>query len=179
MFWGCKIKDNLPYALNVNGECILNISQICLKEQYSKGKILVNISSKEQEFTIAILQKDYNDYQSINLLLNLNKNEQQRIFITGAKGEVHLTGCIMLKYRSQLNKERIEPRKAKPIKAVEDNRKETPQKTKEEEANVKAKAKIRTTEEKGTDKKIMEDDSDIDINEIDYLLKKRKRSLSK
>jgi len=96
MFWGCVLKEGQPYkvqhALEDGSYPVLHVSNAVLKSG-SKGdeRTTVNVSMGKElkNLSIAVLQANRSEVQSLDLYLNISQNIT--ISVQG-KGEVHMSG---------------------------------------------------------------------------------------
>ena len=92
MFWGVNLKEGKNYDFpNLNGK-IVTFSNACLSSNSDNSKFYLSLSTKSQTFNIAVLQKDKLETTSLNHTLLITG--QQKLSLTGGKGEVSVTGFI-------------------------------------------------------------------------------------
>ena len=108
MFWGCKIRENTPYKIFSNGNCILKISNISLKFGPKDSKIKIHLSKEKnnKDIIISTLKQNNKEQEKINSIINLSEDDIYNIFITGGKAEVHLIGSLMLVNKKKLKKKK-------------------------------------------------------------------------
>ena len=120
MFWGCKIRENTPYKISSNGNCILKISNISLKFGPKDSKIKIHLSKEKnnKDIIISTLIQNNKEHEKINLIINLSEDDIYNIFITGGKAEVHLIGSLMLVNKKDLEKNKKLNQKNKKKKII-------------------------------------------------------------
>ncbi len=120
MFWGCKIRENTPYKISSNGNCILKISNISLKFGPKDSKIKIHLSKEKnnKDIIISTLIQNNKEHEKINLIINLSEDDIYNIFITGGKAEVHLIGSLMLVNKKDLEKNKELNKKNKKKKII-------------------------------------------------------------
>ena len=120
MFWGCKIRENTPYKIFSNGNCILKISNISLKFGPKDSKIKIHLSKEKnnKDIIISTLKQNNKEQEKINSIINLSEDDIYNIFITGGKAEVHLIGSLMLVNKKDLEKNKKLNQKNKKKKII-------------------------------------------------------------
>ena len=121
MFWGCKIRENTPYKISSNGNCILKISNISLKFGPKDSKIKIHLSKEKnnKDIIISTLKQNNKEQEKINSIINLSEDDIYNIFITGGKAEVHLIGSLMLVNKKDLEKNKELNKKNKKKKIID------------------------------------------------------------
>ena len=87
MFWGCKIRENTPYKISSNGNCILKISNISLKFGPKDSKIKIHLSKEKnnKDIIISTLIQNNKEHEKINLIINLSEDDIYNILLQEGK----------------------------------------------------------------------------------------------
>jgi len=88
-FLGCTLKPNKPEKVTVPSSELWHLSQVCLHEPKA-GKNYVKVVVKGTTYTVACLEKDKQEHNSVDLFFG----PEEVTFVNKGASEVHLLGYL-------------------------------------------------------------------------------------
>jgi len=89
MFYGLVLKPGVPVSIDADLGEVLHISQACLSDPKGNGKTYVKIKESDATFSVCCLQKDTQEFASLDLFLQA---ATAPTFVAEGTNEVHLIG---------------------------------------------------------------------------------------
>jgi len=89
MFYGLVLKPGVPVSIDSDLGEVLHISQACLSDPKGNGKTYVKIKEGDSTYAICCLQKDSQEFASLDLFLQAATAPS---FVAEGTNEVHLIG---------------------------------------------------------------------------------------